>query len=121
MAICWARVSGALVLACGMAGGAAAQTTAVVTAPNEERFTLAVSHADLDLALASDRKLLLRRVGRAVESVCSESLGPSPVYFAERSCKQWSWRNSRPQIDRAVSGHPASLSAATILVSAPRP
>lgn len=106
---------------------AVAQQTTVVTAPTDS-FTEKVGYADLDLRSPSGRQALLSRVGKAVNSVCSDALGPSPIFYAQTSCRNWTWAHSRPQVDRAfdraaaLSDRGAAVTAAAmvIVVSGPR-
>ena len=98
-----------LLAACALvAGGVAIVAPAVakeppliVTAPPDVP-TRYVSYRDLDLRSSSGEKILVRRVGLAVKHVCSEALGPSPIYYADVGCRRDSWSDARPQIDRAV-------------------
>lgn len=64
--------------------------------------TRRVSYRDLNLASASDEKILHRRVGRAVKQVCLESTGPNAVLSVELSCRSDSWSRAKPQIAMAV-------------------
>lgn len=61
-----------------------------------------VSFADLDLAGASDRKVLVHRVQVAVSDACDEALGPSANYYAEVGCWKSTWSKAQPQLRRAV-------------------
>lgn len=63
--------------------------------------TRRVSYADLNLATLAGENTLNRRVGRAVRSVCDESVGASD-FQAEISCHSFAWGGARPQIARAV-------------------
>ena len=97
-------VATAALLAFGTSTAAIGQPTAVVTGPAIERqFTRTVSFADLDLATPGGKKMLFRRVRSAVNSVCSELVGPSPLYFEEVGCRRATWFDTRPQMDRALS------------------
>lgn len=72
----------------------------VVVAPADV-ITRRVSYADLNLASRSGEKLLNRRVGSAVRSVCNEAVGNSDFY-GELRCQSVAWHGARPQIRRAV-------------------
>lgn len=63
--------------------------------------TRKVSYADLNLATLPGENTLNRRVGRAVRSVCEESVGDSD-FRAEFACHSFAWGGARPQIARAV-------------------
>ena len=96
------RFGTAAALICLPVGAALAQPMAVVTAQIEPEFTQRVTYADLDLATKDGKKLLFRRVRSAVNSVCSDMLGPSPIYYAEHSCRRATWWDTRPQMDRVL-------------------
>ena len=96
------RLGTAAALICLPVGAALAQPTAVVTAQIEPEFTQRVSYADLDLATKDGKSMLFKRVRSAVNSVCSDMLGPSPIYYAEHSCRRATWWDTRPQMDRAL-------------------
>lgn len=65
-----------------------------------------VSYADLNLASATGEKILNRRVGGAVISVCNEATGGPGAGFGLGSmmarCKAAAWGGARPQIRLAV-------------------
>jgi UrcA family protein len=93
----------------------------------EEQPTRHVSLADLNLRAEDDRKVLVHRVRAAVRSVCDEALGPSPIYYAEQSCRKLTWTDTQPQLSRAfqraqeVAASGSGMSAvASITVQAPR-
>lgn len=107
------------------AGGLFAMTPAavarerpvVVIAPASDLPTRRVSYADLNLASLAGEKTLLTRVSRAVKWVCMESVGPSPLYYAEQGCRSYAWRGARPQIDRAMQRHREIASTGTSLIA----
>ena len=72
----------------------------VVHAPSDVP-TRTVRFADLDLTLASGRKLLNRRVGQAVHSVCEGSESYA-TFQSDGICKTAAWGRAKPQIARAV-------------------
>ena len=80
-----------------------------------------VSFADLNLAGASDRKVLVHRVEAAVSDACDEALGPSANYYAEVGCWKSTWSKTQPQVARAVrrareiAATGADLSAAAVI------
>ena len=112
-------LSGAALVLAGAAP--AQQAITVVKTPDGAAYLERVSYADLDLSQDAARQLLMQRVGSAITSVCRLELGPSPIYQAEASCRQWAWRRSRPQVERAVAnrlaGGTSLASAAQIVVT----
>ena len=106
-----------------VSAGHAQTPITVVKTPDGASYVQRVRYADLDLAQKGQRKLLLQRVGNAIASVCKRELGPSPLYQAEASCRDWAWRRSRPQVERAVASRLAGVatfaSAAQIVVTSP--
>ena len=99
-----------LLAACALVAGGVAMVApavakdkpVVVTAPPTDVPTRYVSYRDLDLRNSGDEKILVKRVGSAVRMVCSESLGPTPHFYANVGCRRDSWSRARPQIERAV-------------------
>jgi UrcA family protein len=97
----------------------------VVAEPEAMPSTRRVAYADLDLATQVGERALVRRVRSAVDAVCEEELGPSPLVYSERACRMFTWNDTRPQVDRAIArahGMAAARSpgivAATIIVRA---
>jgi UrcA family protein len=79
------------------------QPVVVYAQPIEDLQTIRVPYGDLDLVLASEQKVLNRRVSGAVRKVCG--FQPGPQGFADRGyfrCASDSWAEARPQIDRAI-------------------
>ena len=71
---------------------AAALSTVTATAPGHAAsaapVTIAVSHADLNLAQEGDRRILEDRIARAARNVCRADYGYSPLtWHAERDCR----------------------------------
>ena len=73
----------------------------IVTGEQREIITRQVSYADLDLASMTGKRALNRRVGFAVQDVCSEAVGRSDTW-GFRYCSVDAWRDARPQISLAV-------------------
>ena len=98
--------AGATVVVIGGAATAAlaqqVQTTTIVgTRPADEGNRMIVSYRDLNLAAASDERILNRRVGGAAKSVCHTDdfkIGER----AQGKCVSYAWNGARPQIARAV-------------------
>lgn len=74
----------------------------IVTAHKEGFATRRVSYADLNLAQRPDQKVLHRRVSYAVSDVCDEAVGPGGTFYENTMCQQYSWRDARPQIKKAI-------------------
>jgi len=76
----------------------------VVTAIPEDVPVRFVSYGDLNLAKATDEKMLVRRVRSATDDVCTESVPDgTAITSAFLSCRAHAWQGARPQIDRAVT------------------
>ncbi|MFL5239021.1 MAG: UrcA family protein [Rhizomicrobium sp.] len=91
-----------LVAAVSIAATAHAESQPVtVTGQRSEYVTRYVSYADLNLASATDERVLNRRVGHAVNDVCDEAIGRVDESNF-RACTYDSWDGARPQITRAV-------------------
>ena len=73
----------------------------VVHAPSEDVPVRLVRFADLDLTLASGRKVLHRRVGSAVFDVCEGSESYA-TFQSDGFCRTAAWKRADPQIARAV-------------------
>ena len=80
----------------------AVERPVVVVAPETDVPTRRVSYADLNLAALAGEKMLYRRVGQAVRSVCSESVDHSSDFYAEMACRDFAWAGAQPQIKLAV-------------------
>lgn len=78
-------------------GVAAAQTPR-----SEDPPSVTVVHSDLDLSQADGRAILQRRVGLAIDALCLEEAGTSPLYFARASCRKFIWKSARPKIESAT-------------------
>ena len=72
----------------------------VVHAPADVPTRL-VRFSDLDLTLASGRKLLHRRVGSAVFDVCEGSESYA-TFQSDGPCRTAAWKRADPQIARAI-------------------
>ena len=73
----------------------------VVTGEQREVITRQVTYADLNLASITGKRALNRRVGFAVQDVCSEAVGRSDTW-GFRYCNVDAWHEARPQISLAV-------------------
>jgi UrcA family protein len=126
------QISSRFVAVVGLCATAAAgQTSTHSTKPvfvvGGDVATRHVSFADLNLAGAGDRKLLVRRVEAAVSDACDEAVGPSANYYTEVGCFKSTWRKTQPQLTRAaqraqeIAASGAGMSAvAVITVQVPR-
>jgi UrcA family protein len=78
----------------------------VVTSSSENLIVRRVSYADLNLASATGEKVLNRRVGSAVGSLCREATGSDTrslnVSISMIRCSDQAWTGARPQIERAL-------------------
>ena len=63
--------------------------------------TAHVRYADLDIANAAGQKLLNRRVGQAVHSVC-DGAASYATFQSEGFCKTAAWGRAKPQIVAAI-------------------
>ena len=73
----------------------------VVVVAEEASPTRHVSFVDLNLANASGKRTLERRVRLAVDDVCGEALGPSPIFYAKQACFLETWHQTKPQMASA--------------------
>ena len=73
----------------------------VLVVAEEVQPTRHVTFADLNLASASGKRTLERRVRGAVDDVCGEALGPSPIFYAKQACFSETWHEAKPQMARA--------------------
>ena len=81
---------------------AAKERPVVVEAPADEEATVQrVGYGDLNLASATGKKQLYRRVGRAVGKVCATA-NPGAHFTDVLMCRDMSWDDARPQILRAI-------------------
>ena len=85
---------------------AAGQGPIFVTAP-AELVIRRIGYGDLNLASASGEKVLKRRVGSAIRSLCDEAAGPDTgdlhSSVAIMDCGREAWGQARPQMTRAVA------------------
>ena len=95
---------------------AAAQDSRVTVYADTQMNVERVPYHDLNLAAATDRKVLYGRVGRAVRNVCNfDSDGISSSY---RLCAGASWADARPQIDKALDQQSLARTGATSISAA---
>ena len=73
----------------------------VITGEQSEVVTRHVTFADLNLASISGERALKKRVGFAVQDVCTEAVGRSDAWLMHY-CRIGAWQDARPQIARAV-------------------
>ncbi len=119
-------ITGAAFTALAPEASAKARTATVTAANDPDLVTRRVSYADLNLASLPGERALNRRVGSAVDSVCSEILHLGD-FFADTRCRIKLWSGARPQISSAVmrarqiaqTGH-SSIAAAAITLSLPQ-
>ena len=71
-------------------------------APEETIIRRYVSYRDLNLATPIGEKMLVKRVGYAVREVCEEAIEEPGLAVVAMRCRSSSWRDAKPQIDRAV-------------------
>lgn len=71
-------------------------------APDEIIIRRYVSYRDLNLATSVGEKILVKRVGFAVREVCDEAIEEPAIASLAKKCRSSSWRDAKPQIDRAV-------------------
>jgi UrcA family protein len=98
----------------------------IVEAPSTNAISTRVSYADLNLASSQGEGILNRRVGSAVNMVCTET-DPGAEMYAYQGCRRFAWNGARPQIARAVqrareiasTGH-SSIAAAAITLTFPK-
>jgi UrcA family protein len=109
---------------------ASARQPIIVTAPSADLVVRHVSYADLNLASERGEKVLNRRVGSAVTSLCIEAVGPDThslgSTIANMRCASGAWDGARPQIARAVerarqiaATGSSSIAAAAIVITIP--
>ena len=75
----------------------------VIAEPEPLPPTRRVGYADLNLATQIGERTLVRRVRTAVNEVCEEEMGPSPLFYYEHSCRVLTWKDTRPQVDQAIA------------------
>ena len=99
--------TGLALLALGAASMAPAQQAPVVVnapAVGEQSFTQRVSFADLNLASASDQKLLRRRVSLASRQVCRPNAFDDVLTAEENTgCVFNALQGARPQVSQAIA------------------
>lgn len=76
-----------------------------------------VSYGDLALTSHEGKKVLIKRVYRAVNEVCPATLPPDPsdgtTDYDRHYCQDFAWAGARPQIRNAI--HAASLGAPLVM------
>ena len=83
----------------------------VIAEPEPMPPTRRVGYADLNLATQVGERLLVRRVRSAVKAVCEEEVGPSPLFYHEHSCRVLTWKDTRLQLDQAITRARAMVAA----------
>ena len=82
---------------------ASGRPVVVVADPELVQPTRRVDYADLNLATQVGERTLIRRVRGAVSDVCAEELGSSPLFYHEHACHVLTWKDARPQVNRALA------------------
>jgi UrcA family protein len=84
-----------------------------VTVEAQNPLKRVVSFGDLALNTKQDRKVLVHRVGRAVQEVCPTT-DEDGSYYDVQACDDFAWSGAWPQIrrafDRARSGSTLAMS-----------
>ncbi|HXG81691.1 MAG TPA: UrcA family protein [Sphingomicrobium sp.] len=97
-------VTASLLIFATTADAAQDQPVVVYAEPDENVRTERVSFGDLDLATVKGQRILLRRVGSAVNHVCpygGDQIGVQQLGY--RLCSDGAWQDARPQIAQAVA------------------
>jgi UrcA family protein len=114
-----------------MTSPAFAKAPVVVTAPAPDDLVIRrIGYSDLNMTSAAGERTLNRRVGGAVDSLCSEAVGGDGTDFlympARHRCSNTAWDQARPQIAQAVqrardiaSTGSSSLAAVAITITIP--
>jgi UrcA family protein len=104
--VIFAAASASLAIIGGAATAALAQppsTTTVVGARDPDAVnSTRVSYRDLNLAAASDKRILQRRVGGAARKVCTREDVAAINDLGFVPCVSDAWKGARPQIAMAV-------------------
>jgi UrcA family protein len=61
-----------------------------------------IPYADLNLAAASGKRILNRRIGHKVDSLCNEAVEGTTTSTEYRECEIEAWRSARLQVSLAV-------------------
>ena len=106
---------------------ASAQGRPVVVLAPPDIPTRRVGYADLNLGTSSGEKMLNRRVGQAVRSVCKEAIGNNFDFHGTIECRDFAWDGALPQMKRAIrraheiaAGQTPPIAATAIVLAAPR-
>lgn len=101
LAACAVTIAGLAIAVPALAKG---QQPVVVTgtALDETIIRRNVSYCDLNLATSMGEAILLKRARLAVRDVCGEAIEEPADISDSISCRTASWRDAKPQIDRAV-------------------
>jgi UrcA family protein len=107
-------VATALILAVAApAHGQSYQKSVTVVAHKEAPTTQLVPYRDLALATKEGRRMLIRRVGLAVNNVCP-TFDEDGYEYDVRGCVDFAWQGARPQIRRVIeaakAGTPLAMS-----------
>jgi len=132
LSLCAAAAMTALSLFAATPSVARSRAVVVTAQRSSDLPTRRVAYRDLNLASATDQRMLERRVSLAVKQVCraseqyaNPSLGTRTLYL---QCSDFAWGGARPQlaaaIDRAqalaLNGHGAvAVGSLAIAISAP--
>ena len=114
---CAAAVLSTLILT-----GTATETFAEPITVTAERLpTRTVSYADLNLASASGKAALYRRVSGAVRELCgSEAMRPGEEMTEQRNCAAAARKSADPQIAAAVGGTSLASRSRNIVIASAR-
>jgi UrcA family protein len=61
-----------------------------------------IPYTDLNLAAASGKRILNRRIGHKVDSLCNEAVEGTTTSSEYRDCEIEAWRSARSQVSLAV-------------------
>lgn len=100
--------------------------TVVAPTVDPDALTTRVSYADLNLASVAGEKILNRRVGSAVHTVCAP-MDNALFRFEHSACTSIAWNGARPQMSLAVARAreiaatgSSTIAAVAITISAPQ-
>jgi UrcA family protein len=91
----------------GLALAASGASTAMA-AESDESPSAMVGYSDLDLSASEGQAELRRRVRRAVNDLCREVVGPSPLFLAWSSCRRYARSHARVETERVIAGAKSS-------------
>ncbi|MFL6724884.1 MAG: UrcA family protein [Sphingomicrobium sp.] len=74
----------------------------IVIAQPQNLVERRIPYADLNLAAASGERILNRRIGHEVDSLCNEAVEGTTTSLEYRNCESGAWRSARPQVSLAL-------------------